>query len=119
MGTRSRQQAHAEGEGEAMLGWMATMRGGVCFPSLCSNDALMFKLRSWGKARTSIGFFFAFMMFGSVAYLGSLRRKSVVTTTGVFIETVSTPPSTSLVMVALPGASSTFWFVRFSHTCDL
>ena len=60
-----------------------------------------------------MGFFFAFMIFGSVAYLGSLRRRSVVTTTGVFIETVSTPPSTSLVMVAFPGASSTCACVRF------
>jgi hypothetical protein len=66
-----------------------------------------------GSEHTSMGFFFAFIMFGRVAYLGSLRRRSVVTTAGVFIETVSTPPSTSLVMVAFPGASSTCACVRF------
>mmetsp|Transcript_37800 Transcript_37800/g.95967 ORF Transcript_37800/g.95967 Transcript_37800/m.95967 type:complete len:256 (+) Transcript_37800:168-935(+) len=43
----------------------------------------------------SIFFFLAFMMLGSVAYRGSLRRRSAVTTQGSFIASVSRPPSIS------------------------
>mmetsp|Transcript_54556 Transcript_54556/g.130713 ORF Transcript_54556/g.130713 Transcript_54556/m.130713 type:complete len:239 (-) Transcript_54556:87-803(-) len=43
----------------------------------------------------SIFFFLAFMMLGSVAYRGSLRRRSAVTTQGSFMARVSRPPSTS------------------------
>mmetsp|Transcript_24303 Transcript_24303/g.49341 ORF Transcript_24303/g.49341 Transcript_24303/m.49341 type:complete len:238 (-) Transcript_24303:94-807(-) len=43
----------------------------------------------------SIFFFFAFMIFGKVAYRGSFRRKSAVTTAGSFIARVSSPPSIS------------------------
>jgi len=41
----------------------------------------------------AIFFFFAFMMFGRVAYRGWLSRKSVVTTAGSRRDTVSRPPS--------------------------
>jgi hypothetical protein len=44
-----------------------------------------------------MGFFFAFMMFGREAKRGSLRRRSVVNTAGIFRETVSRPPSISRV----------------------
>ena len=40
---------------------------------------------------TSIGFFLAFMMFGSDAWRGSFRRRSVVTTAGRLIEICSPP----------------------------
>mmetsp|Transcript_22629 Transcript_22629/g.76017 ORF Transcript_22629/g.76017 Transcript_22629/m.76017 type:complete len:274 (-) Transcript_22629:58-879(-) len=50
--------------------------------------------RSSGES-FSIFFFLAFMMLGSVAYRGSLRRRSVVTTAGSFTPMVSRPPSTS------------------------
>lgn len=43
----------------------------------------------------SNGFFFAFIMLGSVAYLGSFKRKSADTTAGSFSLTVSKPPSIS------------------------
>ena len=39
------------------------------------------------------------MIFGSVAYRGSLRRRSVVTTAGSLMLTISKPPSISLVTV--------------------
>ena len=41
------------------------------------------------------------MIFGSVAYLGSLRRRSVVMTAGNLTLTVSKPPSISRVTVKL------------------
>ena len=41
----------------------------------------------------SMGFFFAFIMFGRVAYLGSFNRKSAVTMHGSLHETFCTPPS--------------------------
>ena len=56
----------------------------------------------------SSGFFFAFMMFGSVTYRGSFRRRSVVSTAGSATDTVSRPPSTSRVTTARPSATSTF-----------
>mmetsp|Transcript_21546 Transcript_21546/g.54326 ORF Transcript_21546/g.54326 Transcript_21546/m.54326 type:complete len:243 (+) Transcript_21546:215-943(+) len=43
----------------------------------------------------SSGFFFAFIRFGSVAYLGSFRRRSVVTTAGRLSFIVCIPESTS------------------------
>mmetsp|Transcript_71316 Transcript_71316/g.195456 ORF Transcript_71316/g.195456 Transcript_71316/m.195456 type:complete len:237 (-) Transcript_71316:112-822(-) len=51
----------------------------------------------------AIFFFFAFMMLGSVAYRGSLRRRSAVTTAGVFIASVSMPVSVSRVTSRLPS----------------
>ena len=50
----------------------------------------------------SIGFFFAFMMLGSVANLGSLRRRSQVTNAGSFRDITCEPPSTSRVILATP-----------------
>mmetsp|Transcript_44370 Transcript_44370/g.116580 ORF Transcript_44370/g.116580 Transcript_44370/m.116580 type:complete len:223 (+) Transcript_44370:463-1131(+) len=52
----------------------------------------------------SIFFFFAFMMFGSVAYRGSFSRRSAVTTAGIFILIVSMPVSISRVTVSSPSA---------------
>ena len=40
---------------------------------------------------SSIGFFFAFIIFGSEAYLGVFRRKSVVITAGSFRFSLSSP----------------------------
>ena len=45
----------------------------------------------------SIGFFFAFIIFGNEAYLGSFNLKSHVTIEGMFVSIVSKPSSTSLV----------------------
>src|SRR5262245_55900855 len=55
---------------------------------------------------TVIGFFLAFMILGRLAYLGSLRRRSVVITIGRGALTVSTPPSTSLTTVTCPSPAS-------------
>ncbi len=57
---------------------------------------LVSALRSAGE-RVSRGFFLAFMMLGSVAYLGSFRRRSHVTMAGRFTEIVSRPASISRV----------------------
>lgn len=46
-----------------------------------------------------IGFFLAFIIFGNVAYRGSLSRRSALKTVGIFILTTSKPPSTSRVTV--------------------
>mmetsp|Transcript_21498 Transcript_21498/g.60023 ORF Transcript_21498/g.60023 Transcript_21498/m.60023 type:complete len:205 (-) Transcript_21498:144-758(-) len=59
---------------------------------------------------TSSGFFLAFMRLGSVAYRGSLSRRSAVTTAGKGIVTSWMPASTSLATFsdALSAATSTF-----------
>src|SRR5262249_4106366 len=78
------------------------------------STTLSVAIRGWTSTPSaagvvvSSGFFFAFMMFGSVAYRGSFRRKSVVTTAGNPVSTVSSPPSTSRFTVARSAASSTF-----------
>src|SRR3954447_15587075 len=54
-----------------------------------------------------IGFFLAFMMLGSEAYRGSLRRRSVVTTAGIFRTSVWRPPSISRVTVRLSPSTPT------------
>ena len=62
---------------------------------------------SEAAASSSIGFFFAFMIPGSDAKRGLLRRRSVVTTAGSVTSSVSTPPSTSrTTWSALPSAES-------------
>lgn len=48
------------------------------------------------------------MIFGNVAYRGSLRRRSVVTTAGSFTRTVSKPPSISRVTVRPSSVFSNF-----------
>ena len=48
------------------------------------------------------------MIFGNVAYLGSLRRKSAVSTVGTFTLIVSNPPSISRITVRSPFVLSTF-----------
>lgn len=47
-------------------------------------------------AMVSIGFFFAFIMLGNVAYLGSFNRKSAVITVGNVTLILSLPLSVSL-----------------------
>ncbi|KAL2744560.1 hypothetical protein V1477_007102 [Vespula maculifrons] len=46
-----------------------------------------------------IGFFFAFIIFGNVAYRGSLRRRSALRTAGVFNLRTSNPPSISRMII--------------------
>ena len=59
-----------------------------------------------------ICFFFAFMMFGNVAYRGWFNRRSVVTTAGKRRDSVSSPPS----ICGMHQATS--WRVRgMSATC--
>mmetsp|Transcript_21499 Transcript_21499/g.60027 ORF Transcript_21499/g.60027 Transcript_21499/m.60027 type:complete len:205 (-) Transcript_21499:144-758(-) len=59
---------------------------------------------------TSSGFFLAFMRLGSVAYRGSLSRRSAVTTAGKGMLTSWIPASTSFATFsdALSSATSTF-----------
>ena len=57
---------------------------------------------------SSIGFFFAFIMFGREAYLGSFNLKSQVTIAGTFISIVSSPSSISLVTSSLLSFTSIF-----------
>ena len=54
----------------------------------------------------SIGFFLAFIIFGSEAYLGSFNLRSQVTIAGTFISIVSKPSSISLVTSNLPSLIS-------------
>ena len=52
-------------------------------------------------------FFFAFMILGRVAYLGSFNLRSAESTAGRLILTVSRPPSTSRVTVRPASVFST------------
>lgn len=47
------------------------------------------------------------MIFGRVAYLGVLSRRSAVSTAGVLILIVSSPPSISLTTLTLPPSNDT------------
>mmetsp|Transcript_63633 Transcript_63633/g.125902 ORF Transcript_63633/g.125902 Transcript_63633/m.125902 type:complete len:235 (+) Transcript_63633:200-904(+) len=55
---------------------------------------------------TSIGFFFAFMRFGSVAYRGSFKRRSAEMTAGTGMRTSWMPASTSRATVIIVLVSS-------------
>ena len=57
-------------------------------------------------AISSIGFFLAFIIFGSDAYLGSFSLRSQVTIAGTFISIVSRPSSISLVTSNLLSLTS-------------
>ena len=60
---------------------------------------------SASAVNVSIGFFFAFIIFGREAYRGSFKRKSTVITAGIFTFIVSSPPSISRVTIALSAES--------------
>mmetsp|Transcript_12370 Transcript_12370/g.18548 ORF Transcript_12370/g.18548 Transcript_12370/m.18548 type:complete len:203 (-) Transcript_12370:41-649(-) len=55
--------------------------------------------------RASIFFFFAFMMFGRVAYRGSFKRRSAVTTAGRGSSSFWIPVSISLVTLSPPSTT--------------
>jgi hypothetical protein len=67
-----------------------------------------FKNKKWSD-------FLAFMMFGSEANRGSFSRKSAVTTAGKGAEMVSTPSSTSRVVVITPFSTEISWKIKKSE----
>ena len=74
------------------------VRGGV----LIIGEVRKVKVR---EVPTSILFFLAFMMLGSLAYRGSFRRRSAVTTSGVPTWITSVPLSVSRSAVTPPSAN--------------